>query len=79
MARRAPPTDLPEDKSGTHPDAAEMMGAEQGYFDRALFDLHYHLLAARTEGLPPLPDPEDYGITVDREGNVTRKTPPPTP
>lgn len=79
MARRAPPTEETEEKSATHPDAPERMDAEPGYFDRALFDLHYHLLAARTEGLPPLPDPEDYGITVDREGNVTRKTPPAAP
>jgi hypothetical protein len=42
------------------------------YFDQAVFDLHYHLLAARTEGLPPVPNLEDYGVTVDRNGNVTR-------
>lgn len=45
---------------------------EEAYFDQALFDLHYHLLAVRVQGLPPLPNPEDYGITVDHQGNVTR-------
>lgn len=47
-------------------------GSEPAYFDQALFDLHYHLLAVRIQGLPPLPNPEDYGIAVDHLGNVTR-------
>lgn len=52
-------------------DTADRPG-ERAYFDQALFDLHYHLLAVRVQGLPPLPNPEDYGITVDHQGNVTR-------
>lgn len=87
MARRALLNHMPQGKPDAHSDAPETAAAQSGpaaatdsgYFDQALFDLHYHLLAARTEGLPPLPDPAEYGITVDRDGNVTRKPAPPPP
>jgi hypothetical protein len=68
-------TDQPqEDADRAAACSAETAEQEGGkaYFDQALFDLHYHLLAVRVQGLPPLPNPEDYGITVDHQGNVTR-------
>jgi hypothetical protein len=75
MTQHAPDQDEP---APLLPAAPTRAAAEEApaYFDQALFDLHYHLLAVRTQGLPPVPNPEDYGVTVDRNGNVTR-TPPP--
>lgn len=81
MARRVPDPDqtstetvVPRDDQSLVPKPDD----EPAYFDQALFDLHYHLLAVRIAGLPPVPNPEDYGITVDRDGNVTRTETPPT-
>lgn len=76
MTERAPDQDEPVPLL---PDAANSALAGElspAYFDQALFDLHYHLLTVRTQGLPPVPNPEDYGVTVDRNGNVTRRPPP---
>lgn len=79
MTQHAPDQDEP---APLLPDASNPAAADEpppAYFDQALFDLHYHLLAVRTQGLPPIPNPEDYGVTVDRNGNVTRTPPPPPP
>jgi hypothetical protein len=79
MTQRAPDQDEPAPLS---PDAQASAPAEEvppAYFDQALFDLHYHLLAVRTQGLPPVPNPEEYGVTVDRNGNVTRTAAPSAP
>lgn len=80
MARRVPdPDQTPPETGVAQGDPGGVPQPEQGtaYFDQALFDLHYHLLAVRIAGLPPVPNPEDYGITVDRDGNVTRTDMPP--
>ncbi len=80
MARRAPDPDQPQTETDLirdEPVGVAQPEQEPAYFDQALFDLHYHLLAVRIAGLPPVPNPEDYGLTVDRDGNVTRTNPPP--
>jgi hypothetical protein len=77
MTERAPDQDEPVPLSPDAPPGASTGEAQPAYFDQALFDLHYHLLAVRMQGLPPVPNPEDYGVTVDRNGNVTRTDAPP--
>lgn len=78
MTQHAPDQDEPAPLPGEAALGTETAADEPAYFDQALFDLHYHLLAVRTQGLPPVPNPEDYGVTVDRHGNVTRTMPPAT-
>ncbi len=79
MTERAPDQDEPVPLSPDASTGTPEGDAPPAYFDQALFDLHYHLLAVRMQGLPPVPNPEDYGVTVDRNGNVTRTdAPPPT-
>ncbi len=70
-------TDRNPDKAPTTPleyrsVASDRPTPDRACFDQALFDLHYHLLAVQIQGLPPMPDPEEYGIRVDAQGNVTR-------
>ena len=79
MTQRAQDQDEPAPLSPQATVGTAASEPRHAYFDQALFDLHYHLLAVRMQGLPPIPNPEDYGVTVDRNGNVTRTAAPPAP